>query len=78
MQPMNQIERDAELIRALGGPTKVARLLSPVEPVLVQSVQNWLHRGIPSRIKVLHPHIFMQDHALTQAPVSSENAAQGV
>lgn len=75
MRSMNQIERDAELIRALGGPTKVARLLSPVEPVLVQSVQNWLHRGIPSRIKVLHPHIFMQEHAPSQAP--TQNVTQG-
>jgi len=76
MQPMNQIERDADLIRTLGGASKVARLLSEVEPVSVQSVHNWLSRGVPFRIKVLHPHIFMQDHGPAQAP-TNQNTTQG-
>ncbi len=44
---------DAELIRSLGGPSAVARLLgfSKSGP---QRVQNWLTRGIPARIKLEH------------------------
>lgn len=77
---MNQIESDAELIKSLGGPTKVAQALSSDPPVSVQRVQNWLTRGIPSHIKVKYPQMFMPE--LAQVPVNSqkfatENVAQG-
>lgn len=69
---MNQIECDANLIRNLGGPTKVAELIGANKPGSVQRVQNWLVRGIPAQIKVDYPHLFMpelatQPKATTQA-----------
>lgn len=52
---MSQVASDEQLIRNLGGPTKVARLTG----LSVQRVHNWLRRGIPAHIKVLHPELFM-------------------
>lgn len=49
---------DAELIRHLGGPTKVSALLG-YDKHGVQRVQNWIKRGIPSHVKVKHPKLFM-------------------
>jgi len=63
---MNQIERDAALIRQLGGPTKVVKAIGADKKISVQRVQNWLTRGIPSQIKVDYPHLFMPE--LAQAP----------
>lgn len=55
---------DAELIHALGGPTKVAKAISVDDkPVSVQRVQNWLERGIPSHVKVQFPKLFMPELA---------------
>jgi len=54
----SQRDADAELIRSLGGPTKVAKLLG-YEVGGVQRVQNWLSRGIPSHVKVARPDLFM-------------------
>lgn len=65
---MNQIQRDADLIKSLGGPAKVVEVIGAVPPVSVQRVQNWLTRGIPSHIKVQYPHLFMPE--LAQAPAS--------
>lgn len=59
MMPMN----DRELIKALGGPAKVAELLGfDKAQGGVQRVQNWLERGIPSKVKLDHPHIFLRAH----------------
>jgi len=52
---------DKALIRALGGPTKVAALLGyDQRPGGPQRVQNWMRRGIPSHVKVKFPHLFLQ------------------
>jgi hypothetical protein len=51
---------DAELIAHLGGPTKVAALLKYTEPGSVQRVQNWLTRGIPPKVKLEFPEIFLR------------------
>lgn len=51
---------DSELIKRLGGPTKVAELLKFDQAGGVQRVQNWLKRGIPAQVKVDHPEIFMR------------------
>ena len=76
---MNSIDRDAGLIRNLGGPTKVAEAISADKRVSAQRVQNWLTRGIPSNIKVLYPHLFMPElaQAPSPAPVVADTA-QGV
>ena len=49
---------DADIIRDLGGPTKVAQLLG-YEKYGPQRVQNWLVRGIPAHVKVERPDLFM-------------------
>lgn len=51
---------DAELIESLGGAAKVAEILKLELPGGRFRVQNWKKRGIPSRVKVEHPSIFMR------------------
>ena len=60
---MNKPTGDAELIRQLGGPTKVANLLGYQENGRTQRVQNWMTRGIPSSVKVQFPKIFLSKAA---------------
>ena len=51
---------DAELIEKLGGPTKLAALLNfDKEAGGVQRIQNWITRGIPPKVKLDYPHIFL-------------------
>lgn len=58
--PKPLIQADAARIKALGGPTKVAELLDLDKAQGgVQRVQNWIKRGIPSKVKLDHPHIFL-------------------
>ena len=54
------ITADAERIRALGGPRALAKRLGYDEANGgVQRVQNWTKRGIPSKVKLEHPRIFL-------------------
>ena len=54
------IQADAERIESLGGPTQVAELLGFSKTQGgVQRVQNWIKRGIPAKVKLDHPHIFL-------------------
>jgi hypothetical protein len=55
MRSMN----DAEIIKSLGGPTAVARLIGLETPSGSRRVHNWIRRGIPAEIKVKHPQIFL-------------------
>lgn len=50
---------DSELIDQLGGPTRVAQLLAYTKPGGVQRVQNWKARGIPARVKLSRPDLFL-------------------
>lgn len=50
---------DRKLIEDLGGPSRVAELLDFPKRGGAQRVQNWLTRGIPARVKVEHPDLFM-------------------
>lgn len=52
---------DAELIDKLGGPAKVCELLGYEKDGGVQRVQNWITRGIPYKVKVERPDLFMPD-----------------
>ena len=52
---------DATLIKQLGGPAKVAELLNYDKHGGTQRVHNWLTRGIPSKVKVDHPDIFLAE-----------------
>lgn len=54
---------DRKLIEDLGGPAKVAELLNFPKQGGTQRVQNWLTRGIPSKVKVEHPEIFFPDQS---------------
>lgn len=50
---------DVDIIKALGGPAAVAKLLGFDAAGGTQRVSNWIRRGIPSDIKVMHPDIFL-------------------
>ena len=56
-----QMSSDRELIERLGGPTKVAELLNYPKHGGAQRVQNWIIRGIPSRVRLEHPDIFLSE-----------------
>jgi hypothetical protein len=59
MQAPDQVQQDAERIRLLGGPTRVAEKLK-LGKGGVQRVQNWLTRGIPASVKLEHPNLFLR------------------
>lgn len=50
---------DEKLIEERGGAAKVAELLGFPKIGGVQRVQNWKARGIPPRVKLDHPEIFL-------------------
>lgn len=56
---------DKELIARLGGPAKVAELLSFEKEGGVQRVHNWIERGIPPKVKLDFPHIFLNPEILS-------------
>ena len=69
----SSIERDRDLIKALGGPARVAELLAyDKESGGVQRVHNWLTRGIPSKVKVDRPDLFL---APSGQPQQASNAS---
>jgi len=51
---------DAKLIESLGGPAKVAELLGYEKEGGTQRVHNWIERGIPPKVKIEHPEIFLK------------------
>lgn len=53
--------RDSDLIDALGGSSKLAERLGYDKAGGVQRVQNWKVRGIPARIKLQRPDLFLSD-----------------
>lgn len=64
---------DAQLINDLGGPAKVAELLGYKKHGGPQRVSNWRTRGIPAKVKVDHPDIFMRPSIET--PPNEKDAA---
>lgn len=50
---------DSELIEQLGGPSRLAERLGYEKSGGVQRVQNWKVRGIPARVKLEHPDLFL-------------------
>lgn len=57
---------DSEIIKSLGGAAKVARLLNYPKDGGTQRVHNWMTRGIPSKVKVEHPELFMPGFTKTR------------
>ncbi|MDK4689665.1 hypothetical protein [Kingella negevensis] len=49
---------DKQIIQNLGGASAVARLIG-TSP---QRVFNWTVRGIPSKVKLEHPNLFLPQH----------------
>lgn len=67
------MDEDTDLIKRLGGPTRVAELLGYDKARGgVQRVQNWLTRGIPSSVKVERPDLFMPGYAPAAEPAKAE------
>lgn len=57
----NSLMDDRELILQEGGPAKLAAKLGYDKRSGVQRVHNWMTRGIPPRVKLAHPEIFLLD-----------------
>lgn len=53
------IDEDRDLIAELGGSTKLAKRLGFGDGG-VQRVNNWKTRGIPARVKLDYPEIFLK------------------
>ncbi len=70
---MNALQKDIQIITALGGPSKVAELLHLPKKGGQQRVQNWLARGIPAHVKVERPDLFMPELA---RPAGAPNAGE--
>lgn len=71
---MNTLDRDREIIRQHGGPSKVASLIGIDKRGGAQRVQNWLVRGVPAAIKVKNPHIFMPELLARQPSMQPQEA----
>jgi len=56
---------DADLIEDLGGAAKVAAILGFDRAGGVQRVHNWKLRGIPARVKLEWPHLFLRPASVT-------------
>lgn len=57
---MKDTKTDKEILDELGGATRVAKLLGfNLKTGGAQRVQNWYTRGIPARVKVSHPDLFL-------------------
>jgi hypothetical protein len=51
---------DKEIIASLGGASAVAKLLKyDITKGGAQKVHNWIKRGIPSKVKVEFPELFL-------------------
>ena len=58
---MQQIKSDAEMIKDIGGPSRVAEMLGLDKRAGgVQRVQTWTTRGIPPAVKLQHPNLFLK------------------
>lgn len=53
------MDGDRKLIEELGGPSRVAELLNYPKHGGAQRVQNWMTRGIPAKVKLEHPDLFL-------------------
>lgn len=67
---------DAELIDSLGGPARVAELLNLEKAGGVQRVHNWKARGIPARVRLERPDLFLRKAPAPEpAPAADAKAA---
>lgn len=59
---------DRTRIERLGGPAKVAELLGYEKDGGTQRVHNWLSRGIPAKVKLQRPDLFVRELKKARAP----------
>lgn len=71
----NACMSDSELIELLGGPSRLAERLGYEKAGGVQRVQNWKVRGIPARVKLDRPDLFMAHR--TGEPVNAQASHAG-
>lgn len=64
------MSNDKKLIENLGGAAKVAELLGYDKQGGVQRVHNWMTRGIPPKVKLEHPELFLNPNKATQPSAS--------
>lgn len=64
---------DSRLIDELGGATKVAELLG-YQRNGPQRVHNWRTRGIPPKVKLQRPDLFLRAVPVSSAPASTTEA----
>ena len=50
---------DAKLIKKHGGPTALAKMMGLSVHGGQRRVQNWITRGIPARVKLEYPVLFL-------------------
>ena len=55
---------DEQLIESLGGAARLAELLHYDKEGGVQRVHNWIKRGIPARVKLERPDLFLTNPAV--------------
>jgi hypothetical protein len=65
---------DSDLIDQLGGPAKVCDLLHIPRHGGVQRVQNWKARGIPARVKLERPDLFLPTREPTASAQEPDHA----
>jgi hypothetical protein len=61
---------DRTRIERLGGPARVAEMLGYEKEGGTQRVHNWLTRGIPPKVKLERPDLFIQPLPETRAAAS--------
>lgn len=67
---------DAQLIKDLGGPAALAEKLGyDKQRGGVQRVQNWLTRGIPPKVKLQRPDLFLARPDSSRSTEPQQNAA---
>ncbi len=60
---------DRKLIENLGGPSRVAELLGlDKSKGGAQRVQNWMTRGIPPKVKLSRPDLFLPNFTVLALP----------
>lgn len=67
------MSNDSKIIETLGGPTKVSDLLGYEKKSGPQRVHNWITRGIPPKVKLERPDLFL--NAPTVAPKAEQVGA---
>lgn len=64
---------DDKLIESLGGPTAVANLLG-YKKGGAQRVHNWIERGIPAKVKLQFPELFLPQFIDVSTAIKSRKA----